>query len=209
MLRKSTPLRRRGFNKSRFSPTKPTKRKRRKRSPLTIAKEKLEEVQKELVIVLYGRDCFTCPQKNLTGMNCQLGHVPWPRSELSVRCIFDTRYTRIQCFRCNINCGGNGAKALSRMQMEGTDVDEMEAINKKTKGTATPIAWFDQKTAEYSERLESAEPCTCASFFTVRGKHKRDCPLDRRCVGCCCGGKYPSLKNHTKHSCWTETTLAV
>src|SRR3990167_8502480 len=129
-------------------------RKRRKKTPLTIAKEKLEEVQKALVIVLYGRDCFTCPQKNLMGMNCQLGHVPWPRSELSVRCIFTTDFTRIQCFRCNINCGGNGAKALARMLREGINVDKLEAQNRATKGKPTPLKWFYELTESYQKQLQ-------------------------------------------------------
>ena len=128
-------------------------RKRRKKTPLTIAKEKLEEVQKELVIKLYGRDCYTCPKKNLIGMNCQLGHVPWPRSELSVRCIFTTDFTRMQCFRCNINCGGNGAKALRRMEWEGIDLVALEAQNLATKGKPTPLQWFYDKKTEYELKL--------------------------------------------------------
>ncbi|MEK7499469.1 MAG: hypothetical protein AAB649_02590 [Patescibacteria group bacterium] len=131
--------------------TKP--RKRRKKTPLTLAKEKLEETQKALVIKIYGKDCYTCPQKNLEGMNCQLGHVPWPRSELSVRCIFTLAFTRIQCFRCNINCGGNGAKAFVRMIKEGIDVDAMEAQNLATKGKTTPLKWFYEKRQEYQEKL--------------------------------------------------------
>ena len=123
--------------------------KRKRKSPLTKAKESLEAVQKELVIKVYGRDCYTCPQKNLKGMNCQLGHVPWPRSELSVQCVFTYTFTRIQCFRCNINCGGNGAKALKRMIAEGIDVDKMEAHNIATKGKTTSLNWFATKEQEY------------------------------------------------------------
>jgi len=130
-------------------------RKRRKKSPLTLAKDKCEDAQKELTIKLHGRDCYTCPQKNLTGINCQLGHVPWPRSELAVRCIYMTDYTRIQCFRCNINCGGNGAKALKRMLAEGIDVDEMERRSQSLKGKTTPIQWFIDKRAEYQNLIKT------------------------------------------------------
>ena len=86
-------------------------------------------------------------------MNCQLGHVPWPRPELSVRCVYDIKFTRIQCFRCNINCGGNGAKALVRMLREGINVDELEAQNLATKGKPTPLKWFHELTESYQKQL--------------------------------------------------------
>lgn len=155
MKRRETYLKRKYIKKVIKGTPKPKKRK--KRTPLSLAKEKLEKAQKELVIATYGNDCYTCPQKNLTGMNCQLGHVPWPRSELSVQCIYSLPYTRIQCFRCNINCGGNGAKALKRMLSEGINVDEMEAQNLATKGKTTPLKWFYAKHAEYTAILKGLQ----------------------------------------------------
>lgn len=44
--------------------------------------------------------------------------------------------------------------------------------------------------------------CTCASFFTVRGTHKADCPAYKD--NCACGGKYPNLETHTPKRCYTE-----
>lgn len=132
-------------------------RKRRKKSPLTKAKDKCEEVQKELTIMLYGRDCYTCPQKNLTGQNCQLGHVPYPRAALWVQYIFDVRLTRIQCFNCNINCGGMGAVALERMKSEGFDPLPIKRHSDSMKGTPVPIQWFKDKTTEYSTLLEELQ----------------------------------------------------
>jgi len=43
--------------------------------------------------------------------------------------------------------------------------------------------------------------CTCASFHTVRGVHKSDCPASK----CSCEGKYPNLQHHTPKSCWSKT----
>lgn len=124
-------------------------------SQLRSLKKKLEASQKALVIKKYGRDCFTCPQKNLKKSNCQLGHVPWPRSILSTECKYDIHFTRIQCFRCNIHLGGNGAIALQRMRDEGIDVDAMRALNEATKGKKVPNIWFQEKLADYDMQIKN------------------------------------------------------
>ena len=63
-------------------------------------------------------DCYTCPAKGLQGANCQLGHVPWPKSTLGAFLKYDLRVLKFQCFRCNINKGGMGAVAYERMERE-------------------------------------------------------------------------------------------
>lgn len=126
---------------------------RLKPSQLRSLKKKLEALQKQFVIKTYGNDCFTCLQKNLQKSNCQLGHVPWPRSILSPECIFDHRFTRIQCFVCNINRGGMGATALQRMRDEGIDVDAMQNLNKSTKGKSVSPVWFQEKHDDYKIQL--------------------------------------------------------
>jgi len=128
---------------------------RMKPSQLRKLKKELERAQKALTIKVHGNDCFTCPQKNLQKSNCQLGHVPWPRSILSPECIFDTRFTRIQCFSCNIHRGGMGAVALQRMRDEGIDVDAMRALNEATKGKPVPASWFQEKLNDYTSQLST------------------------------------------------------
>lgn len=127
--------------------------KRRKKTPLSKLKKRVEALQKELVIKLYGTDCYTCPQKNLIGANRQLGHVPWPRSILSNHCKFLTDFARIQCFSCNIHRGGMGAIAFKRMVLEGVDVEAMWQLNEKTKGKVCPTIFFEQKIATYELKL--------------------------------------------------------
>ena len=127
-----------------------------KPSQLRSLKKKLEAAQKALTIKLYGNDCFTCPQKNLVKSNCQLGHVPWPRSILSPECIFDIRFTRIQCFSCNIHRGGMGAVALQRMRDEGINVEAMKELNLATKGNPVPATWFQEKLADYESQLKQS-----------------------------------------------------
>lgn len=124
-----------------------------KKSTLRKLKEQLEAVQKQVVIQTYGRDCFTCPSKGLEGKNCQLGHVPWPRTDLSTECKFNPQYTRIQCFVCNVHKGGRGAFALQRMIREGIDTEYLWALNISTKGKTYNRAWFETKLAEYTSQL--------------------------------------------------------
>ena len=132
-------------------PRKKAARKKVKKKTLSQLKKALEAAQKAKTIEIHGNDCYTCPQKNLQGMNCQLGHVPWPRSVLAVQLRYDTRFTRIQCFRCNINHGGNGAIAYARMLKEGVDLESMWAENEKLKGISVPNSWFEEKITQYSE----------------------------------------------------------
>lgn len=146
-LRRRTPI-------SRVRPKKAS-RTRVKTEKVSTIKKRLESQQKAIVIKKYGNDCYTCPQKNLEGTNCQLGHVPWPRSILGPKVKFDYRFTRIQCFRCNINCGGNGAVAYKRMQEEGIDLDAMWKESETEKGKVVPRQWYLDKTAEYKAILEA------------------------------------------------------
>lgn len=68
--------------------------------------------------ILYKPDCYTCPAKNLTGANKQLGHVPYPKSTLGAKLKYDMRVLRWQCFACNIHKGGMGAEAYKKMLKE-------------------------------------------------------------------------------------------
>lgn len=62
--------------------------------------------------------CYTCPATNLEGSNCQLGHVPYPKSILSAFLKYDFRILEWQCMRCNIHGGGMGGVAYQKMLKE-------------------------------------------------------------------------------------------
>lgn len=89
------------------------------------SKQPISKIQKDLWVeckriagFLYKKDCYTCPAKNLVGKNCQLGHIPYPKSILGANLKYDMRVLRWQCFACNINKGGMGAEAYKRMLRE-------------------------------------------------------------------------------------------
>ncbi len=129
------------------------RKKKAKAVTITKLKKHLHALQKQIVIKKFGTDCYTCNSKNLQVVNCQLGHVPWPRSILSAECAFSWEFTRIQCFSCNINRGGMGAEALERMKREGIDTDAMRRYNQMTKGQSYGKFWVENKIKEYESLL--------------------------------------------------------
>lgn len=87
-------------------------------------KPTLKSIQKKIWLLLkektiekYGNRCYTCGASNLEGANCQLGHM-WAKASLSAHLKYDPRVLRIQCFRCNINFGGQGAIFYANMLKE-------------------------------------------------------------------------------------------
>lgn len=134
------------------------KRLKRKKAPsIAKLKKELEMLQKALVIKTYGNDCYTCSAIGLIGKNQHLGHIPWPRTDLSIECKFSPEYTRIQCMVCNVHKGGRGAVALQRMLDENIDILSLRKRNEETKGNHPPRSWYERKVEEYKAILEELE----------------------------------------------------
>ncbi len=169
------------------------KPKKIKKSSLRRLKLKLEALQKQLTIKLYGTDCFTCPAIKLEGKNLQLGHVPWPRSVLSQAAKFDYRFTRSQCMVCNIYRGGMGAIAYARMVRDKIPVDMLWQFNLDTKGKTYPASWFQMKTVEYELALMVNNGTTHVTVAT---------PKNWKC-------KRPNCKVDYHHTHGTYATLAT
>lgn len=84
------------------------------------------------------RDCFTCSQKNLQGMNCQTGHY-FPKGALSAALKYDLRVLRLQCFQCNINHGGMGGVFRENMAAEIGKKAEQKLYNECISSKGKPI----------------------------------------------------------------------
>lgn len=97
---------------------KRTKLAKKGKQPISKIQRKLWEECRRVANIFYKPDCYTCPAKNLTGSNKQLGHVPFPKSVLGANLKYDMRVLRWQCYNCNINRGGMGAEAYKRMLRE-------------------------------------------------------------------------------------------
>lgn len=62
-------------------------------------------------------DCYTCPAKNLTGANLQLGHGQ-SKGSLPLEFKYDLRNLKWQCFFCNIHGQGCQELFLARLENE-------------------------------------------------------------------------------------------
>lgn len=97
---------------------KKEKDKPKKQRERTLANIELElwELCRKITRILY-KHCYTCPQMNLVGMNCQTGHMH-PKGACGASMKYDLRILRLQCFQCNINHGGMGAVFKENMDRE-------------------------------------------------------------------------------------------
>jgi len=130
-------------------------KKRRKKGEITKLKDRLEILQKKVVIKLYGTLCYTHQPQATDTMTKQLGHMPWARAELSQTCIYDYRFTRIQCGQCNGFGQGMSMTARQRMTAEGIDLDAMWTLNLATKGKPHSKDFYLDKIKEYESLLST------------------------------------------------------
>jgi len=69
----------------------------------------------------YPHVCYTCVSEDLVGSNKQVGHMI-PKGFAKNFLKYDLRILRIQCMRCNLRLGGNGALFITKMrQIEGDE----------------------------------------------------------------------------------------
>ena len=111
-------MKRSGFKQKLTVPLKRTKLKKISKQSISKIQRLLWQECRRIAEKMYKKDCYTCPAKNLIGSNCQLGHVPYPKSTLGANLKYDMRVLRWQCFACNIHRGGAGAEAYKRMLKE-------------------------------------------------------------------------------------------
>ena len=132
---------------------KKTKLKRKSKSEHRQLMDALWDMCKQIVSMVYGEDCYTCPAKNLVGRNKHLGHVPWPESTMSALLKRDIRVLRYQCYRCNIHHGGMGGVAYKKMLRE-EGAPFMEQLEKeKNNNTTKADDHYRKLIKEYTEQF--------------------------------------------------------
>lgn len=87
------------------------------KTPIKKKQDALWKECKRITLNKYGNTCYTCGASNLEGGNCQLGHCI-PSGACGAFLRYDLRNLRIQCMRCNIHLGGNGAEYVRRLTVE-------------------------------------------------------------------------------------------
>ena len=116
LKRGNKQLKRTPFKKGKTS-LKRTKLRKVSKASIALLQRKIWAILRTIVVERDGRTCYTCGATDLQGSNCQLGHM-WPKASLGAFLKYDLRVLRIQCFRCNINLGGNGAVFYKKMLEE-------------------------------------------------------------------------------------------
>jgi 5-methylcytosine-specific restriction endonuclease McrA len=137
-------------------------KRRKKKSNLKKLKDRLWELCKQITRLKYGNVCYTCGARRLSGSNWQTGHFI-ASSVCGAYLRYDLRNLRIQCMRCNIHAGGNGAIYYEKMvEREGQKyVDKL--FKDKQKIIKADALWFQSKIDEYTSILNSLEK-TQSSF---------------------------------------------
>lgn len=106
-----------------------TKAKRAKTSPKRKVNKKVSKVSvsklhklawqecRRVANIIFPKNCYTCPKKDLVGSDCQLGHGQ-SKGSLPLMYKYDMRNLRWQCFHCNINLQGCQQIFLSKLEKE-------------------------------------------------------------------------------------------
>ena len=92
------------------------------------AKQKISKIQrtlwelcKQIIRKRYGNTCYTCGAVGLVGSNWHTGHL-FAKASVGAFLKYDLRLLRPQCYNCNINLGGNGARFIDKMRvLEGDE----------------------------------------------------------------------------------------
>ena len=149
---KRTPLRSKTTLKGQKSP-----RKRRKRSELQKAKDRLWEECKRITRLRYVKhdgtwDCFSCGKNIDEPAKAQTGHFI-PSSTCSVELRYDLQNLRVQCYNCNINKSGNWVEYEKHLKTEMGEnfPQKLKDRNETTKGLSYRIDWYEMYIKNYKE----------------------------------------------------------
>lgn len=92
---------------------------KKSKRPISVLQRQIWEECKRIIRKRYGNTCYTCGRTGLAGANWHTGHL-FPKATLGAYLKYDLRVLRPQCYHCNINLGGNGARYLGHLrEVEG------------------------------------------------------------------------------------------
>lgn len=94
---------------------KRTPLKKKSQQPISKIQRQLWELCKQITRRKYGNVCYTCGKTGLEGSGWHTGHM-LPKASLGAFLKYDLRLLRPQCYSCNINLGGNGARYIELMR---------------------------------------------------------------------------------------------
>lgn len=130
---------------------KKSKLRAKSKQPISRLQRKLWELCKQIIRKRHGNTCYTCGQRGLIGSNWHTGHM-WPKASLGAYLKYDLRVLRIQCYNCNINLGGNGARYYEKMLKE-IGKDEMEKLQRDRQKLVRAYEHYEKLLSDYQKLL--------------------------------------------------------
>ena len=140
---KRTALKRKQWKPKRKALKKQSKQK------ISVLQRKLWELCKNLTRKKYGNVCYTCGAQGLSALNWHTGHL-FAKASLGAYLKYDLRLLRPQCYKCNINLGGNGANFYRKMiEREGREY--LEQIERDKQVTVEAYDHYERLLSEYEK----------------------------------------------------------
>lgn len=133
-------------------------------------KGKAWELVKQITRAL-SSDCYTCPARNLQGINAQAGHC-WPVGHVGSnnKLSWDLKQIKLQCSRCNGAGQGEQKTFIDRLIMElgEKEVQILEARRWKTdpvKDWDALIEYYKEVLREIQENAPTNEGASSSEFI--------------------------------------------
>ncbi len=140
-------MKRSGFKQKKTTPMRRTRLRKKSKQSISKVQRDIWQECRRIIKEKYGNVCYTCGAKGLTSSNWQTGHL-FPKASLGAYLKYDLRVLRPQCFRCNINLGGNGAMFLANMRILEGDEYIQTIINDRRRSVKA-YDWYVQLLDQY------------------------------------------------------------
>lgn len=138
-----------------LKPLKKPKAKRKTKTPIKVAKEKLWRLCREIKAILDPHFCYTCGEPLIYGSkSMQLGHFI-PKSVCSAELAYDLRNLKWQCMFCNMYKNGEWPIFEANLIRDHGKkyVEDLKQRNIHTRGSKYDIVWYNSMITEYQKVL--------------------------------------------------------
>lgn len=122
---------------------------KRSKQKISVIQRKLWELCKNIIRKKYGNTCYTCGAVGLTSRNWHTGHL-FAKASVGAFLKYDLRLLRPQCYNCNINLGGNGARFIDKMRMIEGD-EYVDSIIRDMQVTVKAYDHYQMLIEQYKE----------------------------------------------------------
>jgi hypothetical protein len=133
--------------------------KRRSKTDLAKLKEKLWQLCRKIVKLLYPHVCYTCGKPLIDGSNdFHTGHfIPSSICSTVLRYLLDN--LRPQCSGCNVWKSGNWLAFENHLikDLGKQFVADLKKLNQETKGKKYDVLWYQMKIEEYEAIYEKLQ----------------------------------------------------